>query len=118
MKSLTVFVENKKEVPAIKRGISTGRKIANIVNDSRGLANAPSNEMTPKHLAQFATEFAKREKDIKVKVLGEKEMEKLGMGAILGVSKGSAQEAQFIVAEYQGGAKKQKPYVIIGKGIT
>jgi leucyl aminopeptidase len=45
-------------------------------------------------------------------------MEKLGMGAILGVARGSAEEPQFIIMEYFGAAKSQKPIVYVGKGVT
>jgi leucyl aminopeptidase len=50
--------------------------------------------------------------------LGEKEMEKLGMGAFLAVSKGSEQEGKLIVMEYNGGKKGDKPVVLVGKGVT
>ncbi|MFA6038591.1 MAG: leucyl aminopeptidase, partial [Legionellales bacterium] len=55
---------------------------------------------------------------VKCTVLGEKEMAKLGMGAILAVGRGSENESQLIVLEYNGGKKTQKPIVLVGKGIT
>ena len=54
-----------------------------------------------------------------VNVLGEnRDMEKLGMGAFLAVSKGSDQEGKLIVMEYNGGKKGDKPVVLVGKGVT
>ena len=45
-------------------------------------------------------------------------MKKLGMGCLLGVSRGSAEEPKFIILEYSGAAKSQKPVILVGKGIT
>jgi leucyl aminopeptidase len=55
---------------------------------------------------------------LKGEVLGQKEMEKLGMGSLLSVARGSHQPAKFVVLQYAGAAKKQKPVVLVGKGIT
>ena len=73
--------------------------------------------MTPQTLAEAAQKLIKGAKT-NVRVLGVKEMEELGMGAILGVGKGSQQEPKFIVAEYRGGEEKDKPVVLVGKGVT
>jgi leucyl aminopeptidase len=83
--------------------------------------------MTPKTLAQAAKKAILGTTAI-LKVLGAKEMEKLGMGAVLGMSRGSTEEPQFIVMEYKGlnlrgrtsdkGATSGKPLVLIGKGVT
>ena len=62
--------------------------------------------------------WAKKHKSVKSTVLGEKAMEKLGMGALLAVGRGSENESQLIVLEYHGGKKSQKPIVLVGKGIT
>lgn len=118
IKQFTLVLEDASLESKAKKSLADGQKIAQIVNDSRDLANHPSNEMYPKDLAQFAKDVAKTETSISVKVLGEKEMEKLGMGCILGVSRGSDQEAQFIIAEYWGADKKEAPYVFVGKGVT
>jgi leucyl aminopeptidase len=55
---------------------------------------------------------------VKVEVLGEKQMEKLGMGALLGVGQGSRCESQIVVMQWNGGRKSQKPVAFIGKGVT
>ncbi len=118
MKQMIVYVENKKELASVSQGVKAGALIAEQVNESREVANHPSNEITPKQLAAFAKEAGKKAGTITVKVLGEKEMKELGMGAILGVSRGSAEEAQFIIMEYWGTEKSAAPYIVIGKGIT
>ena len=47
-----------------------------------------------------------------------KDMEKLGMGALLGVAKGTHEPPKFIVLEYRGGGKGAAPVVVVGKGVT
>ncbi len=98
-------------------GFARGQTIAKEVNTCRELCNTPGGDMTPKTLAQAAKK-AVLGTTASVKVLGEKEMQKLGMGAILGMARGSAEESQFIIMEYKGGHASQKPLVLIGKGVT
>ena len=83
------------------------------------LVDAPANFKRPQHLAAWAKASGKAY-GYKVKVLDEKDCAKEGMGALLGVNRGSEDPARFIIMEYKGkGApKKQGPVAIIGKGIT
>lgn len=101
----------------IEQGIKKGQIIGAEVNATRTLSNTPPGLMTPKSLAQAAKVAAKKTK-AKVTVLGRKEMQKLKMGAILGVAQGSAEEPQFIIAEYFGDKKTENPVVLVGKGVT
>jgi leucyl aminopeptidase len=80
----------------------------------RDLVNVPANEMTPAGLARVAASL--KRKALSVKVLEKKELEKLGMGAYLAISYGSAEPPKFIVLEYKGSRKA--PVVLIGKSIT
>jgi leucyl aminopeptidase len=100
-----------------RRAILKGQVIAEEVNKTRTLANIPGGDMTPKILARAAEE-AVRDLPVKVSVLGEKEMEKKNMQAILSVGRGSEEESKFIIMEYFGGSKKEKPIVLVGKGVT
>ena len=99
---------------AVRKGmaISTGIKLA------KDLANLPGNICTPSYLALQAQNMQKQYPKTKVSVMGEKEIEGLGMGAFMSVSKGSRQEGQLITIEYKGGEKSQKPIVLVGKGVT
>ena len=108
----------------IEKAILKGHMIAVEVNSTRTLSNIPGGDMTPKILANSAREAVKG-LPVKVTVLGEKEMEKLKMEAILAVGRGSDEESKFIIMEYWGlprvksrGAKSQKPIVLVGKGVT
>ncbi|MGC9602564.1 MAG: leucyl aminopeptidase family protein [Minisyncoccia bacterium] len=98
-------------------GVHRGEVIGAEVNACRELCNTPGGDMTPKLLANAAKTAVKGTKATVV-VLGQKEMGKLGMGAVLGIAKGSIEEPQFIIVEYKGGAKNEPPVVFVGKGVT
>ena len=84
---------------------------------ARTLGNLPSNHCTPGYLAEEAKKLGAQYK-LKVEVLERRDMEKLGMGALISVTKGSHEPPKLIVLHYQGAAKKAKPLVFVGKGIT
>ncbi len=98
-------------------GFERGRLAAEEINACRTLANTPGGEMTPEILATAAKNAAKGT-GMQVTVLGKAEMKKLGMGGVLGVAQGSDHDPKFIVMEYSGASKKEKPIVFVGKGVT
>ena len=100
-----------------RRGLERGIIIGTETNACRRLANLPGGDMTPSVLANEARKVAAK-LPIKVKILGVPEMQKLKMGGVLGVGKGSAFPAKFIVMEYFGGKKGEAPIVLVGKGVT
>src|SRR3989338_811200 len=105
-----------KIMPEIKNGFKKGQIVGGEVNACRILANTPGGEMTPKVLAE-AAKTAFKNLPVKVSVLGCKEMGDLKMGGVLGVAKGAKEEPKFIIMEYMAGAK-DKPVVLVGKGVT
>ena len=109
---------DKKEIPReIQNAILKGSIIAEEVNKTRTLSNTPGGDMTPQILAKRAKEAVKN-LPVKVTVFSEKEMERLNMKAILSVGRGSDEESKFIIMEYTGGKKSEKPIVLVGKGVT
>ncbi len=104
-----------KSSPSIEAAAKKGQAIGQSVNDCRALANTPGGDMTPRGLAKAAKQ-AVAGLPVKIQTLGQKEMEKLGMGAILGVAKGSSEEPTFTIMEYKGAAGA--PIVLAGKGVT
>lgn len=102
----------------MKKGLAEGDALGKGINTARELGNLPGNICTPSYLAALATTMGRSESKLSVKVLTEKQMEKLGMGSLLSVSHGSDQEAKFIIMEYMNGPAKAKPHVLVGKGIT
>lgn len=102
---------------AAQLGIDRGIAIANGLTYTKNLANLPGNICTPTYLAERAKELAKSH-GLKVSVLEEHHMEKLKMGSLLSVSRGSVEPAKLIAMEYRGAAKSQQPVALIGKGLT
>ena len=117
LQELSIYADAKKEKDALY-ALKQGEAIANGVTLTKNLANLPSNICTPSFLAEQAKDLAKSYSAVKVKILGEKEMQKLKMGALLAVSQGSAEEAKLICFEYNGAAKSKAPIAFVGKGIT
>ena len=105
------------EAKTAEEGLRAGSAVAAGVSLARTLGNLPPNVCTPSYLADEARRLAKGSK-LKVTVLEEAQMKKLGMGSLLAVSRGSKQPPKFIIMEYHGGPKGQKPHVLVGKGIT
>ncbi len=107
-----------KTLSASKKALEQGLAINSGVHFTKDLANMPSNICNPTYLAVEAKQLAKKYSAITVKVLEEKDMKKLGMGALLAVSQGSATPPKLICIEYKGTAKKQAPIALVGKGVT
>lgn len=102
----------------LKKALATGEAIGHGMNFTRDLGNTPPNVCNPSWLADQAKQLAKTHDVIKTEILDEKQMKKLGMNSLLSVSAGSDQPARLIVMEYRGGKAKDKPHVLVGKGIT
>jgi len=99
------------------RGLVEGRAIAAGMALARDLGNMPANVCTPTYLADQAVRLARTWK-LGVQVLERRDMERLGMGSLLSVARGSRQPPKLIVVRYDGAAKREKPVVLVGKGIT
>src|SRR5215472_9215782 len=99
---------------AVKRGIVLGESS----NAARELANEPSNLLTPRVFAERAAAIAKGA-GVKVEILEEKAIERLGMGLLLGVARGSAEPPRVIVLRHEPKRAPKSPVLgLIGKGIT
>jgi leucyl aminopeptidase len=98
---------------ALKEAVAT----ADGADLARTLGNLPANLCTPSYLANEAKKLAAKFR-IGIEVLERRDMEKLGMGALLAVTRGSRQPPKLIVLRYRGAPKKKRPLVLVGKGIT
>ncbi|MEX0584161.1 MAG: M17 family peptidase N-terminal domain-containing protein [Natronospirillum sp.] len=98
--------------------ISHGKAIAHGVNVARELGNLPPNVCTPTYLAEQAQQLADRYNSISTDILEEAEIEAMGMGAFMSVSRGSDQPGKFIIMHYRGAGDGVKPHVLVGKGLT
>jgi leucyl aminopeptidase len=116
--AMTLLAPQKDQLRQLAEGIRRGVATAEATVFVRDLCNHPSNVMTPSRIAVEAKTVAK-EAGVHLKILEQREMEKLGMGALLGVAKGSHEPPKFIILQYQGAKKKDAaPVVFVGKTIT
>ncbi|MBD7988540.1 leucyl aminopeptidase [Luteimonas sp. Sa2BVA3] len=97
--------------------LAQGQAIAAGVAFTRELGHLPPNICNPAYLAQQAQEFAAKFDKASCEVLEREDMEKLGMGSLLAVARGSANTPRLIVLKWNNGGDAQ-PYVLVGKGIT
>ena len=114
-----IFVCDKAEKKAAQAALDLSRAWAAGSAFTRDLVNTPPNVCVPAWLGEQAKAMAKDYAALTVKVLKKKEIEALGMGALLGVAQGSVNEPRFIIFEYRPeNAQNAKPLVLVGKGVT
>jgi len=114
---LTLLATNTRQLADLKEGARRGTATAEAAMFVRDLCNHPSNVMTPSRVALEAKTIG-HERGVRVKVLERAQVERLGMGAFLGVARGSHEPPKFIILEYHGARRSTKPVVIVGKTIT
>jgi leucyl aminopeptidase len=117
VRHLTLLVSDRNDLKAGQTGLRQGAAIAHGMSLARDLGNLPGNVCTPSYLAEAARALAKQHK-LGVQVLERKDMEKLGMGSLLSVARGSHEPPKLIVLKYDGGPRGEKPYALVGKGVT
>jgi leucyl aminopeptidase len=107
---------------ALKAGVSRGHALGEAVNFARDLGNAPANEIFPDALARRARTMVReaggRGSGLTIQVLGEPELTKLKMGALLGVGQGSSRASRMIVVRYRPKTAAKKTIALVGKAIT
>jgi len=121
LRKLVLAVQRRADLPLGEAAAARGQAIAAGVKLAKDLGNLPGNVCTPTYIAEQAKALAK-EFGLGIEVMDQPEIEKLGMGSFLSVAKGSDEPPRFIVLTHKGGDKqknvKQKPVVLVGKGIT
>ena len=118
LKKVVISLSSTASDTKLRKAIKVGQTIGQGSNAAKDLANLPGNVCTPTYLASASKAAARNYNSLSCKVLGEKEMKKLGMDCLLSVGAGSAQESKLITLEYKGGKKGDQPYALVGKGIT
>ena len=113
LKSLTLLTP---EPGAAQQLYQAFDALAAGVHLARDLVNEPANILTPAEFARRAA--AVKDLGVKVEVLTPRDLKKLGMGALLGVAQGSVNEPRFVVMQWLGGRKGERPLAFIGKGVT
>lgn len=118
--------EDKPTVSAIELSVKNARdaakqfgiyeKAVDGIFFTRDLVTEPANIIYPETLAAKCKELTAL--GVNVEVLSAAMMEKLGMGALLGVGQGSTRESKLVVMQWKGGSKSDTPVAFVGKGVT
>lgn len=108
---------DRSKLSALEPGIHRARIVAEAASLARDMVNEPSNYMTPSRMAEVAGEVAERYK-LDLEVFDSERIQQMGMGALLGVAKGSNEPPKLIVLSYRGDEGSDKTLGFIGKGIT
>ena len=112
------LVAGKEMGAGLEEAVRRGSALAEATNFARDLVNEPPNVLTPTELANRASAMASQF-GLECEILDRPQMQELGMGGLLGVSKGSAEPPKFIILRYRGTANNtNKGMALVGKGIT
>jgi leucyl aminopeptidase len=117
LRKVILTVGKRSELAAGETAVQQGLAISAGMHLVRDLGNLPGNICTPSYLADQAREL-EHQYGVKTTVLEREDMEKLGMGALLSVSRGSRQPPKLITIEYKGGKDDEPPVALVGKGLT
>ncbi len=119
LKSLSVVSEKKLDKDDFEKGAKRGEIVAQAVILARDMGNEPSNHMTPEDMADTAERVAK-DSGFKIEILERRDMEKLGMGGMLGVSQASFEKhpPKLIIMRYSGRGGGDWDLALVGKGLT
>ena len=118
LRKLTLSVPQRSDLASGEAAAARGLAISRGMDLARDLGNLPGNVCTPTYLGEQALKLAQEYPDIKATVLERPQIEELGMQCFLSVTNGSDQPPRFIILEYNASARKTKPVVLVGKGIT
>ena len=118
IKSIAFIVEQQAQKSQVEQAVRWGQAVADATTFVRDLCNHPANVMTPTYIATEAKKIARDTARVGCTVLNRMQMQRIGMGAMLGVARGSHEPPKFIVLEYQGGSKNERPIALVGKTVT
>jgi len=110
-------IASRRDAAKSARGSEHAHAIVEGMTLCRDLGNLPANVCTPSFLARTAQRLARQHTKLTTKIVNEAEMKKLGMHSLLSVTAGTKEPAKLIVMQYKG-AVRQKPVVLVGKGVT
>ena len=117
IRELTIVVADETKLPSLEQGCNKGKILAEATNLARDMVNEPANYMTPSQMAVIAQRLAETS-SLELSVLEQEQMQELGMGALLGVARGSLEPPKFIILRYKGSDSGETDVALVGKGIT
>jgi leucyl aminopeptidase len=100
----------------LAEAVEASRIAAEAENFARELQDLPSNVVTPSYLAGRAKAIAEEHENVTCEVMSREQIREKGMGGLVAVSQGTAEEPQLIVLRYQGGG--DETLGLVGKGVT
>ncbi len=101
----------------LRVGLDHGLRLGYSVNQARHWCDLPASVLTPTHMAEHAERIA-RSHDLVCTVFTEQQVKAMGMGGLIAVSQGSAQECRFVVMEYRTTQPNAPTLALVGKGVT
>lgn len=114
--SKTIKLVSNKNSRSLSKKFNHNKSVAQGVFLARDLVNEPSNILNPEDYAKRIKGLSKY--GLKVEVLNEVKMKKLGMDSLLGVGRGSQYDSQLVIIKWDGlKTKKTKPLCFVGKGV-
>jgi len=117
IREMVIVVREQSTIRVVERGVHEGRIMAEATCLARDMANEPANYMTPSRMADIAKEIADKH-GLELNILNSEDMEAMGMGALLGVARGSSEPPKLITLGYKGDERSEKAVGFVGKGIT
>ena len=116
IEDVKILVGKDEDFSNLHDALNMGIAIGQSVNLARDLANGPPNVVTPSSMAEVAKGMGSQH--LEVEILETDDMDALGMGALLGVARGSAQPPKLIIMSYFGNQSSEDVMAFLGKGIT
>lgn len=117
IEEMLIVIRESDKIPILEQATHKGSVVAEATNLARDMINEPANYMTPSRLAETAEEIANIY-NLEFHIFDSADMEAMGMGALLGVAKGSGQPPKLITLSYKGDKRSEKALGFLGKGIT
>lgn len=118
LRKMIFNVSTRKDLHLGERAVEHASAVSVGVKVAKDVSNMPPNICNPKYLNEQCAELVSQYDSLSLDTVGEAEMEKLGMHTYLAVGRGSVNESVMSVMHHKGGAPNDKPYVLVGKGLT
>lgn len=117
IEEVVLFTDSPKHTREINETMKETKMICDAVYLTRDIGNEPSNILTPDSFADLVKK-ASTKAGYSVTIYDEKKIKQMGMGGITAVGQGSDNPARFLILQYFGSTKSEKPVVLVGKGVT
>lgn len=111
------LVAAKHTIKNLEAGIKTGEIVAHAINNAREWINLPANVLSPEDLAAHAKDMSAAH-GLACTIFNQTQIQKMGMGGLYAVARGSARECRLVIMEYACGNKKAPTLCFVGKGLT